>query len=129
MLAASIPLSDDSAAKDYLLWPHQRGGLLSHHGAVVQSIKGANALEPLLGGRSFVCLHYKLGAEGALEPCTAEHAAADNSALPAQHAWYTFSANHDFMAPMHMWDCVSVHWNSFLSAYALQTVEMSQCFA
>lgn len=65
----SMPLKDDSAIKEYLLHPHRRAGLLMAHGASASSIQGADALEPLLTGRCFVCLHYRLGPGAALQPC------------------------------------------------------------
>ena len=71
VLAVSMPLKDDSAVKEYLLHPSRRTGLLMSHGAVASSIQGADALEPLMTGRCFVCLHYKLGAGAELQPCLA----------------------------------------------------------
>ena len=84
VLAASIPLKDDATVKEYLLQPHRRADLLLAQGATVSSINGALSLEPLLGSRSFVCLHYKVGAGGRLQPCNA----ADGSlqACPAHPA-------------------------------------------
>ena len=70
VLAVSIPLKDDAAVKEYLLQPHRRAELLQSQGATVSSIRGALALEPLLGSRTFVCLHYKVGAGGTLQACT-----------------------------------------------------------
>ena len=69
MLATSMPLKDDSAVKEYLLSPQCRSELLAASGAVAQCINGADALQPLLTGRCFVCLHYKLGPGAMLHPC------------------------------------------------------------
>ncbi|DBB01225.1 TPA: hypothetical protein ACH3X1_001099 [Trebouxia sp. C0004] len=69
VLAVSMPLRDDSAVKEYLLHPNCRASLLMSHGAVASSIHGADALEPLMSGRCFVCLHYKLAPGARLEPC------------------------------------------------------------
>ena len=66
-----MPLKDDSAVKEYLLHPDRRSGLLTCPGAVASSIQGADALEPLMTGRCFVCLHYKLRAGVELQPCLA----------------------------------------------------------
>ena len=73
VLATSMPLKDDSAIKEYLLHPDQRTSLLAAHGASVHCLDGADALQPLLAGRCFVCLHYKLGPLAALEACLPDH--------------------------------------------------------
>lgn len=70
VVAVGIPLKGDAAVKEYLLQPRRRAELLRSQGATVSSIKGALALQPLLGSRTFVCLHYKVGAGGTLQPCT-----------------------------------------------------------
>ncbi len=75
----SMPLRDDSAVKEYLLRPNCRASLLMFHGAVASSIQGADALEPLMSGRCFVCLHYKLGPGAKLEPCLPQSNAPDQS--------------------------------------------------
>ena len=75
----SMPLRDDSAVKDYLLRPNCRASLLMSHGAVASSIQGADALEPLMSGRCFVCLHYKLAPGAKLEPCLPPSNAMDQS--------------------------------------------------
>lgn len=87
VLAVSILLKDDALVKEYLLQSHRRADLLLSQGASVTSIKGALGLEPLLGSRSFVCLHYKVGAGGTLQPCltaggTQQPCDADPSSLP-----------------------------------------------
>ena len=87
VLAVSIPLKDDATVKQYLLQPHRRADLLLSQGATVSNIKGALGLEPLLRSRSFLCLHYKVGAGGTLQPCTGAGgnlppSPADPSSLP-----------------------------------------------
>ncbi len=76
----SLPLKDDSVVKEYLLHPHLRASLLMAHGASASSIRGADALEPLLTGRCFVCLHYKLGPGASLQPCLHDSTAGADAA-------------------------------------------------
>ena len=71
-MAVSMPVKDEAAVKEYLLHAHCRSALLKALGATAPTVPGADALEPLLRGRCFVCLHYKLGPGAALQPCLPE---------------------------------------------------------
>ena len=88
VLAVSIPLKDDSAVKEYLLYPRCRAGFILSHGAVASRVQGAQSIEPLLGSRSFVCLHYKVGAHGALQPSNADDVVSDTGVQPTNLAGY-----------------------------------------
>ncbi|KAL3162524.1 hypothetical protein ABBQ32_010180 [Trebouxia sp. C0010 RCD-2024] len=87
VLAVNLPLKDDATVKEYLLHPQLRASLLLSQGAIVSSIQGTQALQPLLSSRSFVCLHYRLGAGGTLQPCTADPSSSDAATHSTNPAW------------------------------------------
>lgn len=87
----NLPLKDDATVKEYLLHPQLRASLLLSQGAIVSSIQGTQALQPLLSSRSFVCLHYRLGAGGTLQPCTADPSSSDAATHSTNPAWYVIS--------------------------------------
>ena len=92
-------LKDDSVIKEYLLRPDQRTSLLAAHGASVHCIGGVDALESLLAGRCFVCLHYKLGPHGALEACLRDDRQQASTDQNRDVNWYVldFARLHTFV--------------------------------
>ena len=84
----NLPLKDDATVKEYLLRPQRRASLLQSQGAVVSSIQGAQALQPMLSSRSFVCLHYRVGVGGVLQPCTVDPSPPDVAPHTTNPAWY-----------------------------------------
>ena len=78
--AATLPLREENAMKEYLLRAEARAATLAAAGGGVLTAGGAAALGSLLQDRTFVCLHYNLVKNGCervvLLPCT-EIAASD----------------------------------------------------
>ena len=77
--AAVLPFRDESGVKAYLLDGAQRQKALAEQAALPSTAKGVLGALALLRERCFLCLHYRLGPEMQLTPCTA----ADTWALNA----------------------------------------------
>ena len=67
---AVLPLRDENAMKNYLLWPNKRHELLRQHSGVLHVMPNALAVDTLLADRTFLCLHYCLDTNGSLHACT-----------------------------------------------------------
>jgi len=70
-VAALVMPPRDDAVKAYLLGGPGRRALAEGAGGAYTTLGVVRALFPLLTDRAFVCLHYRLGRDGGLEPCEA----------------------------------------------------------
>ena len=66
-----LPFKDESTIKAYLLHASQRQAMLTQQATSTSLVKGAVGAISLLRERSFLCLHYRLGDELQLMPCSA----------------------------------------------------------